>query len=476
MNLATLTALLLPVSLLATRLPAQTLTENDVAATRVRIRENFFISNPLPEADAKTSRTFDPAPGVTAEALTFATQFGTRVPAILYLPKPMPPGRIPAFIVVNGHGGDKYSWYAWFTGITYARAGAAVLTYDQAGEGERNSRHESGTRAHDRLKGDEAMARRLCGLMMTDAMQAISCLVSRPEVDPSRIGAGGYSLGSFVLALTGAVDTRMRACVLVGGGNLDGPEQYWDRAKPMCQGLPYRSLGFLGDRPAMIYALQAARGPTLIYNGSEDTVVNMPNTPPSFFEDLRQRVVKLRGSDEGVFETGFVPAVSHRPFFLTKPVALWLEKQLDLPNWTDASIRSMPETHISEWARDRNVAMDKLYAREEREGGLRAVGDEVPGISARTWTYSRPTPGRNWSRNWCLSPGWTGRQQMGNEVRIRVAKAQAGRSGRPETKKPLRHLRPEDHWALSPAPSGRSGHLPAISKTRSTPGNRPPSG
>jgi hypothetical protein len=50
----------------------------------------------------------------------------------------MPPGRIPAFIVVNGHGGDKYSWYAWFTGITYARAGAAVLTYDQAGEGEQS--------------------------------------------------------------------------------------------------------------------------------------------------------------------------------------------------------------------------------------------------------------------------------------------------------------------------------------------------
>ncbi len=37
----------------------------------------------------------------------------------------------------------------------------------------------------------------------------------------------------------------------------------------------------------------------------------------------------LRGNDEGVFETGFVPEASHRPYFATKAVALWLEKQID---------------------------------------------------------------------------------------------------------------------------------------------------
>ncbi len=374
--------LLLP--LLAPFCHGQSLPYSQARAWRAQIRSNFFITDPLPDLDARTHRRFEPAAGVTAEAVSYATQFGTRIPAILYLPDPLPKtasGKIPGFIVVNGHGGDKYSWYSFFAGITYARAGAAVLTYDQTGEGERNAQRKSGTRAHDSLQGDEELARRLCGLMMTDVMQAVSFLVARPEVDAARLGAGGYSLGSFVLALAGAVETRLRACVLVGGGNLDGPNEYWDKSKPMCQGLPYRSLHFLGDRPAVIYALHAARGPTLIWNGLADTVVNMNNTPEPFFEDLRRRAVKLRGNEEGVFETGFVPAASHRPYFLTRPAWLWLEKHLDFPNWTEAAILSMPETHVSQWAQVHGVFMDKLYATEEREGGVRAPGAGVPGYA-----------------------------------------------------------------------------------------------
>jgi pimeloyl-ACP methyl ester carboxylesterase len=101
----------------------------------------------------------------------------------------------------------------------------------------------------------------------------------------------GYSMGSFVASITGAIDTRIRAAVLVGGGNLDGPGEYWDNAKPMCQGYPYQALAFLGDRAAVLYALHAGRGPTLIYNGLEDSVVNSPKTGPPFFADLRDRTV-----------------------------------------------------------------------------------------------------------------------------------------------------------------------------------------
>jgi len=360
---------------------------------RQQMRANFFIPEPLPPLQAQTHRRFEPASGVTAEAVTYATEHGTRVPAILYLPKPMPKtasGKIPGFIVVNGHGGDKYCWYSYYSGVLYARAGAAVLTYDQAGEGERNMARKSGTRAHDRLKGDDVLARHLIGLMMTDAMQAVSYLAQRPEVDAKRIAAAGYSLGSFVLALTGAVETRLHACVLVGGGNLDGPDGYWDNAKPMCSGLPYRSLMFLGDRGAAIYALHASRGPTLIFNGLADTVVAIPRHGEPFFKDLRQRTIALRGKADGVFETGFEAGVSHRPYFLTRPVALWLHQQLDLPNWTQPAIRSMPETHISQWAETHGIAMDKLYATEEREGGTRALGSDVPGYDRQDLSVFTP--------------------------------------------------------------------------------------
>ncbi len=347
---------------------------------RAAIRDALFIPNPLPNLASQTHGRFEPAMGVSAERVTYGTQFGMRVPAILYLPRPLPSARIPALIIVNGHGGDKYSWYAFYAGVLYARAGAAVLTYDPTGEGERNGERKSGTREHDDVEPPEELARRLGGLMVTDVMQAVSYLAQRPEVDRGRIAAAGYSMGSFILALAGAVDTRLRATVLVGGGNLDGPDEYWDKSKPMCQGIPYQSLAPLGDRPAVIYGLHASRGQTLIFNGLEDDTVRIPQDASSFFENLRLRTARLIGRSENVFEVGFVPGVGHRPHFVTQPVAAWLERQLDFPNWREADIEKLPVTHISAWARTEHVEMDPLYATEHREGGTRALGTGVPGL------------------------------------------------------------------------------------------------
>src|SRR5262249_54854227 len=160
--------------------------------------------------------------------------------------------------------------------------------------------------------------------MQTDVMQAVSYLASRPEVDPRRIGAMGYSMGSFVLALSGAVEPRLRAVVLAGGGNLDGAEGYWGRSEPSWQGGPAPPPAFLGDRAAAIYALHARRGPTLVVNGLEDTVVAIPTHGQAFFDELGARTARFFGRREGLFETEFVEGASHRPFFVTRSVALWL--------------------------------------------------------------------------------------------------------------------------------------------------------
>ena len=136
---------------LAARAPAQEttaapLSADTVGRLRAEIRSALFVPDPLPALDAESYGQFEPAPGVVAERVSYATELGMRVPAILYLPKELK-GKIPALIVVNGHGGDKSTWYSFYSGILYARAGAAVLTYDPAGEYERNSRRLSGSRA-----------------------------------------------------------------------------------------------------------------------------------------------------------------------------------------------------------------------------------------------------------------------------------------------------------------------------------------
>ena len=348
---------------------------------RLRIRSTLFVPEPLPNLETESYGQFEPAPGVIAERVSYATGYGLRVPAIVYRPRNRPKGRMPGIVVVNGHGGDKYSWYSFYTGILYAHAGAAVVTYDPLGEGERNTERKDGTRQHDRYVDPHEMARRLSGLMITDVMQAVSYLVARPDVDGKRIAALGYSMGSFVLALDCAVDLRLNSCVLAGGGNLDGPGGYWDSSiKKMCQAIPYQSLKFLGDRGAEIYSMHAGRGATLLINGSADDVVAMPEMGQPFFEDLRKRTIALHGSDRNLFDFILMPGAGHRPYFVTRPAALWLGRHLAFPNWTMKSIAEMPETHIMDWAMQNHVTIDKLYATELREGGTHALGVGIPAV------------------------------------------------------------------------------------------------
>jgi dienelactone hydrolase len=370
-------ALLVSTALAAAAAPFD---EAKVREWRAQIISRLRVPDPPPALDPVVWSSFAPEPGVIAERITYGTQFGLRIPAILYRPEKVA-GKAPALIVTNGHGGDKYSWYAFYTGILYARAGAVVLTYDPLGEGERNPNRESGTRAHDKLEPLPFLAYATAGQMISDVRQAVRYLASRPEVDSSRIAAAGYSMGSFVLAVAGAVEPGLKAIVLVGGGNLDGAGEYWDRSKPLCQGLPYQALSFLGDRGAAIYALHAARGPLLVYNGLADSVVNIPKTGAPFFDELRRRTQALAPAGAPVFDTGYEDGISHRPFFVTRPVALWLDKHLDLPNWTAAGIRAMPVSVVSEWSKREGVALDPLYAGADREGGTPALGEDIPGLN-----------------------------------------------------------------------------------------------
>lgn len=347
---------------------------------RQQIESTLHVPQPLPALRAKAYGSFPPVPGVTADRVSYATDYGLRVPAIVYHPAGATITQHPALVVVNGHGGDKSSWYAWWAGVLYARAGAIVLTYDPIGEYERNSERKSNTKQHDQYIPPDDMARRMGGLMVTDVMQAVSYLAQRPDVDPKRIAVMGYSMGSFISAIACAVDTRPRACVLAGGGDLDGPNGYWDKSNKMCQGIPYRSLTFLGDRGAVLYALNAKRGATLVVNGANDEVVDIPHHAEGFFQDLRKRTITELGSSKAIFDFQFVPDSGHRPYFVTKAVALWLEDKLKFPNWTKKQIERMPETHISEWATRNNMKTPASLSNEHNEGGTIALGADIPAV------------------------------------------------------------------------------------------------
>jgi dienelactone hydrolase len=357
---------------------------------RAEIRRTLSVPDPLPPLDPATHGGFAIDDQVRAERVEYGTQSGMRVPAILYLPRRCS-GKIPGLLVVPGHGGDKYAWYAVYAGALYARAGAAVLTFDPAGEGERNSSHHSHTNAHDQLPPRPEIGRRLTGEMVTDVLQGVSYLRSRPEVDPDRVAVLGFSLGAYVAALAGAVDTRRWACVLTSGGNLDGPGGYWEQSRPLCQGFSYEALAFLGDRPAVLYTLHALRGPTLIVNGGDDRVIRMHKLGAIHMEDLSLRVERLRQGRGRLFEWRIVPGAGHQPFFLDREVAGWLEKTIDFPLWTPAEIASQQEIRIGQWAAANRVDLGHAGQGENRDAGTPALAAPVPALPREQLSlYSLP--------------------------------------------------------------------------------------
>lgn len=355
---------------------------------RAEIRKQLFIPAQAPNLDIHIWSSFSPMPGVIADRVTYNTEYGMRVPAIVYRPDPKMfrwKGKLPGVVVVNGHGGDKFSWYAFYSGLLFARAGAVVVTYDPIGEGERNADRASGENPspHDAIVDLPHWGQRLAGLMQVDLSQAVSYLRAQPEVDSTRIAVVGYSMGAFISGIAGAIDTRIHAVLLSGGGTFDGAHEYFDTGRLPCQAPPYRALAVLGDRSAILYVLNADRGPMLLMNGEADTVMRMSEHTPSWFAAVKRRAARLRGSEDGLFTTILYSGISHRTSWVDLDGVLWLNREIHFSNWNDDDIRRAGTTHISEWIRAHGVDISPNYIREDREGGLNAVGQGFPGIARK---------------------------------------------------------------------------------------------
>ena len=381
---------------------------------RMQIKHALFIPDTLPSLAIHNYGSFSPSPGIIAERVTYATLYGMRVPAIVYRPAKSN-GRLPGLVVVNGHSGDKTAWYAYYTGILYARAGAVVVTYDPIGEDERNTIRASESRAHDVVIREPQMPERMGGQMITDILQAVSYVLQRPDVDPTRIAVLGYSMGSFHSAIAGAIDPRIHALVLPGGGNLSGDGDYWDISpKVMCQSGPYKALRFLGDRGAALYALNQNRGATFIINGTADPLIVSPHSFEPFFDDVRNRTAAISGTRANLFETYWISGAGHRPNFVTRPAALWLEEKLHFPNWTVASINAMPEVHISEWASKTGAHIGSSFDNELSEAGVRALDVGVPAIS-RDQLQAVPDPEWQQHKNDFIYESWVERARAASQ-------------------------------------------------------------
>jgi cephalosporin-C deacetylase-like acetyl esterase len=147
------------------------------------------------------------------EKLTYETFPDCLVPALVYRPAKID-GELPAILFAPGHswGPSKATPDIQAFCITMARWGFIVLVYEPHGQGERGISFREHRRTELLLAG-------MCqqSIPWFESRCALEYLLSRPDVDPKRIGMTGESGGGYNTWITTALEPRIAVAVPVVG-------------------------------------------------------------------------------------------------------------------------------------------------------------------------------------------------------------------------------------------------------------------
>jgi len=200
-----------------------------IAARQTELKE-FMIRQlgGFPERTPLNSRTVKTlqGDGFRIECVVFESRPNHHVTANLYVPEG--PGPFPGVVVSSGHSRTaKTAEYNQRFALMMVSQKIAALCFDPIGQGERSqvldAEHEPehvGTTTEHSLMGVGSIlvGRNTATYRIWDAMRAIDYMVSRPEVDPAKIGftgcSGGGTLTSYVMALDDRVACAAPACYL----------------------------------------------------------------------------------------------------------------------------------------------------------------------------------------------------------------------------------------------------------------------
>ncbi|MGA7709513.1 MAG: acetylxylan esterase, partial [Acidobacteriaceae bacterium] len=282
------------------------------------------------------------------------------VTANLYLPAAGKPP-YPAILAPVGHSdnGKAYHYYQHLY-QNLARQGYVVLSYDPFGQGERLQYINPKTgRSLYGPTGEHSQAGRPMVLMgesfalycAWDGIRGLDYLISRPEVDATRLGCTGQSGGGTMTMYLAALEPRLRVAAVsdgntenVAGPFFDPPGATDDAEQNIVGSLP---LGI--DRGDMLLAF--APKPLLIcYTTHDEGVTYSPVYEEATQEIYRelQRVYGLLGAKDqvGLF-------ASHLPhglnFFNRIPIYAWFNRWFQNPTVEtgEAELDRFPEERLN---------------------------------------------------------------------------------------------------------------------------------
>ena len=220
---------------------------------------------------------------------------GLKIYALLTVPKAsLPEGGWPAIVFNHGYIPPRQyrtteRYVAYVDG--FARNGYVVLKPDLRGHGDSEG-EPSGA------YGGNAYT--------IDVLNAVASLKKYPEVDPSRIGMWGHSMGGYLTLRAMVVSPDIRAGVIWGGVVGSYPDllnnwrrstftpppaptgaRRWRQALIETYGTPEKNPAFWDSISATSF-LSDISGPVQLHHGTADASV-----PPLFSEKLRDRLVAV---------------------------------------------------------------------------------------------------------------------------------------------------------------------------------------
>lgn len=183
------------------------------------IMRDFFEYDRAMPLDARVTERVE-APNYVREKIVFSGPRDRRVPGFLAMPAD---GNAPhpCVLLLHGIGSSKEDWWkddSFPTGGALTErllaSGFAVLTLDAEYHGERlgHNDYESPT-VFTLEKGWVQRARDMVVQSTVEYRRALDYLDTRAEVDASRVGVVGYSMGGMMTFALAATDPRVAACV-----------------------------------------------------------------------------------------------------------------------------------------------------------------------------------------------------------------------------------------------------------------------
>lgn len=293
-------------------------------AARGKLLDLLHYSPPVCSPAAEMTERID-CGDYYRERVKFNTTPDVRVPAFVLVPKnvPLP---APAIVALHDHGGfylwgkekivalpdenpalqdfRKHYYGGKSIAIELVRHGYIVVVIDMFYWGERRMmlegdpadwRDRPATLSKERIQAFNARAGQneqlvgrtiysagftWPGVMFWDDIRTVDYLLSRPDVDPRRIGCVGLSVGGLRSCHLAALDARIRAAVVVG----------WMASFPWQLHKQIRNtIGFTKVVPGLYQHLDypdvaslAMPTPLLVINGSKDGLFHLDGVQASF--------------------------------------------------------------------------------------------------------------------------------------------------------------------------------------------------